>query len=53
MEEKMKKECPECGSTNVIYEKDRDELVCQDCGAAFAELEPKAEKQLEKAKDQE
>ena len=51
----MKKEilkqqiCPECGSTNIRYNKEDDELVCNECGAIFAELEPKTEKEFEKA----
>ena len=52
MKEEMKKECPECGSTNVIYDKEKDELICQDCGAVFAELTPKKEKRFEEAHEQ-
>jgi transcription initiation factor TFIIIB Brf1 subunit/transcription initiation factor TFIIB len=53
MKEEQKKECQECGSTNVIYDKEKDELICQACGAVFAELEPKKEKEFEEAHDQE
>ena len=28
----MKKKCPECGSTNIIRDYERGELVCADCG---------------------
>jgi len=38
MKKSLTKECPECKSTNVIYNRDRDELICQDCGLIFAEL---------------
>lgn len=44
------KKCPECGSDNVVHNK-KDELVCQDCGVVFAQLEPSKEKQEEKASD--
>ncbi len=29
--------CPECGSTNVIQDPVRGELICQDCGAVISE----------------
>jgi len=43
-----RKECPECGSSNVIYSKISDNTICQDCGAIFAKLIP--EEEFEKAK---
>ncbi|MBW2980994.1 hypothetical protein KY360_06270 [Candidatus Woesearchaeota archaeon] len=52
MKEELKKECQECGSTNVIYDKEKDELICQDCGAVFAEFTPKKEKRFEEAHKQ-
>lgn len=52
MKEEQKKECQECGSTNVVYDKDKDETICQECGAVFAELTPKEEKKFEKAHEQ-
>jgi len=54
MKKKIKKnECPECGSDNVYYDKEKDEIVCRDCGAIFAELTPKEEREFEEAHDQE
>jgi len=47
-----KNECPECGSNNVYYDKEKDEIVCRDCGAIFAELTPKEEKEFEGARGQ-
>jgi len=47
MKEKLKKECPECGSTNVIYNREKDQLTCQDCAAIFEELGPEDEEDLE------
>ena len=26
------KNCPVCGSTDVVYEQDSDELICRKCG---------------------
>ena len=26
------KSCPDCGSMNVVYDDDKDELICKDCG---------------------
>lgn len=53
MKEQLKKECQECGSAKVIYDKEKDESICQDCGAVFAELTPKEEKKFEEAHEQE
>lgn len=25
-------ECPRCGSTNIVYLDDQDQVVCDDCG---------------------
>jgi len=47
MKEKLKNECPECGSTNVIYKRVEDQLLCQDCGTIFEELSPEDEEDLE------
>ena len=24
--------CPDCGSLNVVYDTEKDELICKDCG---------------------
>jgi transcription initiation factor TFIIIB Brf1 subunit/transcription initiation factor TFIIB len=45
------KNCPECGSDNIIYKIKEDEIVCRDCGAVFSELTPEMEKKFEKASD--
>ncbi|MEA3378946.1 MAG: transcription initiation factor IIB [Nanoarchaeota archaeon] len=29
---KQVKKCPECGSTNLIYNKDKGEVICKNCG---------------------
>jgi ribosomal protein S27E len=47
----MKKEfqgkCIECGSENVVYDEELNEVSCNDCGAIFEELTPKEEKEEE------
>ena len=44
-------ECPECGSKNIAYLKDKDEIVCRDCGAIFAELTKDDQKKFEDASE--
>jgi len=43
--------CPACGSTNVVYVKRDDNIVCNDCGEIFARLTPDLEKKYEKVSD--
>jgi len=47
MKTKLRQNCGECGSTNVIYKRDDDQVVCQDCGAIFEELSPDEEEDYE------
>ena len=51
MEMKDVKECPECGSSNIVYNEKKDQIVCNDCGMIFEELTPEQEKKFEKASD--
>ncbi len=32
-----KKKCPECGSTNLLIQKDKGEAICRDCGLVIEE----------------
>jgi|GEM_PF-773367 len=32
------KECPECGSLDIIYNKRENELICKDCGLIYTEF---------------
>lgn len=45
------KRCPECGSSNILYNKKRDDILCKDCGLIFSELTPEQEEKFEKASD--
>jgi len=31
-------ECPECGSTSVVYSKTREEIICNECGCMYPRL---------------
>ena len=45
------KECPDCASTNVIYDGKKQQVICKDCGLIYEPLAPKQEKKFEKAHD--
>ena len=45
------KQCPECGSSKIIYDDEKQQIICQDCGAVFSELTPEQEKKFEDASD--
>ncbi len=44
-------QCPQCGSSNVVYSEKKDEIICKDCGAITSELTPEMQKKLEKASE--
>ena len=50
--ETFRKECRECGSTNVVFMSSTSQTVCQDCGAIFAPLAPEDEKKFQEVKKQ-
>jgi ribosomal protein S27E len=33
-----RKECPDCGSDNIVFDPETEQLICQDCGSIFEEL---------------
>ncbi|HDM43677.1 hypothetical protein DRJ16_02210 [Candidatus Woesearchaeota archaeon] len=41
------RECPECGSRNVVCSETREQLICKDCGCIFEPLLEEEEKKLE------
>ena len=45
------KQCPECGSNNIVYNEKLDQIVCKECGDIFSELSPEQEKKFEDASD--
>ena len=46
-ERKRRKECPDCGSGNIMFDPETEQLICQDCGLIFEELPPDLEKKYE------
>ena len=42
------KECPDCGSTELVYKDKTNQVVCKECGLIFEPMAPKAEKKFEK-----
>lgn len=45
------KECPDCGSDNIVYSEIRDQIVCRDCGLIYEPLaitEKKTKKTVKK-----
>ena len=43
-----RKECPDCGSTNILYESTTEQLICHDCGLIFEELLPEVEEEYDR-----
>jgi transcription initiation factor TFIIIB Brf1 subunit/transcription initiation factor TFIIB len=41
------KECPDCASDNIIYDDERDQVICRDCGLIFEPLAPGEEERFE------
>lgn len=41
-------ECPECGSTNIICNQQRNQLICRDCGLIYEPMAPEKEEQFER-----
>lgn len=44
------RECPDCASSNVVCDGDREQLICKDCGLIFEPLVPEEEKEFEKSR---
>ncbi len=52
MKKKLMTCCAECGSSNVIYNRDNDQVRCQDCGMIFEELDESTEDKYENILDE-
>jgi len=52
MKKKLRQTCAECGSSNVVYNREDDQLLCHDCGAIFEELTPEEEEKYEEVLDE-
>jgi len=44
------RECPDCASSNVVCDGDREQLICKDCGLIFEPLVPEEEEKFEKSR---
>jgi transcription initiation factor TFIIIB Brf1 subunit/transcription initiation factor TFIIB len=45
------KECPDCASTNIIYDEKEQQVICQDCGLIYEPLAPeKKHKKVQRMK---
>ena len=45
------KECPECGSVNIIYNDDKQQIICRSCGLIYEPLLEKEEEKFEKVSE--
>ena len=43
------KECPECASTNIVYNEAKQQIICKDCGMIFEPMAEEREEKFEKA----
>ena len=43
------KECPDCASQNLVYNEERQQVICRDCGLIYEPLAPGLENQVETA----
>jgi len=41
------KECPDCASQNLVYNEERQQVICRDCGLIYEPLAPEMEKKFE------
>jgi len=46
-EVRRRKACPDCGSANIMFDPDTEQLICHDCGLLFEELPADLEKRYE------
>ncbi len=47
------KECPDCASENIVYDNERDQVICRDCGLIYEPLTPADEERFELAHGEE
>ena len=43
------KECPDCASVNIVYNEERQQVICRDCGLIYEPLAPEMEKRFEES----
>lgn len=42
------KECPQCGSLDLVYRQAQEQVVCKECGMIFEPLLPQEEEEFER-----
>ena len=42
------RECPECASINIVYNDEKQQIICNDCGLIYEPLTPEEEEKFEK-----
>ena len=42
-----RKACPDCGSGNILFDAEIEQVICHDCGQLFQELPPEIKKELD------
>jgi transcription initiation factor TFIIIB Brf1 subunit/transcription initiation factor TFIIB len=45
------KECPDCASSNIVHNLEREQVVCRECGLIYEPLTPEEEERFEKTHD--
>jgi transcription initiation factor TFIIIB Brf1 subunit/transcription initiation factor TFIIB len=45
------KECPDCASSNIVHNIEREQVICRECGLIYEPLTPAEEETYEKAHD--
>ncbi len=45
------KECPDCASSNIVHNIEREQVVCRECGLIYEPLTPAEEEVFEHAHD--
>ncbi len=42
------KECPDCASSNIVHNVEREQVICRECGLIFEPLAPQIEEAFER-----
>ena len=45
------KECPDCASSNIVHNIEREQVVCRECGLIYEPLTPAEEERFEATHD--
>ena len=43
------RECPDCASSNIVHNEEREEVICRECGLIFEPLAPQMEEAFERS----